>query len=146
MVSKLFSDQLTYKPVTPAEWPDFVHLFEEYGPQNGCWCMYWRIRRSECQHQYGEDNKLAFSQIVEAGPVPGILVYHQGQSIGGCSIAPPEAFGGLDRSLMLKRVDDLPVWSSVCFFVSKPYRRWGLTGLFNPGSHHLRQGRQGEKH
>ena len=35
----------------------------------------------------------------------------------------------LERSRTLKRMDDSPVWSIVCFFVSKPYRRRGLTEL-----------------
>lgn len=30
---------------------------------------------------------------------------------------------------MLKKIDDLPVWSIVCLFVAKDYRRMGITGL-----------------
>ena len=33
----------------------------------------------------------------------------------------------LDRSRILKRIDDAPVWSVVCFFVSKAFRGKGLT-------------------
>ena len=33
----------------------------------------------------------------------------------------------MDRSPTLKRVDDEHVWSIVCFFVSAPYRRRGLS-------------------
>jgi len=123
------NSQLTFKPLTAQTWPDFVLLFEEHGPQQGCWCMYWRIRRAECQRQFGEDNKLAFKKIVESGKVPGILAYIDGQPVGWCSIAPREDFTVLDRSPTLKRVDYQAVWSVVCFFIAKAYRRRGLTGI-----------------
>jgi len=118
---------LTFKPVTSDVWPDFEALFEEPGIQDGCWCMYWRIRRADCQRQYGEDNKQAFKAIVESGQVPGILAYLNGRPIGWCAIAPRAATPTLDRSHTLKRIDDQPVWSITCFFVSKPYRRQGMT-------------------
>ncbi len=121
--------QLTFRPLTPAEWPDFVQLFEEHGPQNGCWCMYWRIRRTDCQHQFGQGNKLAFKQLLDSGNVPGILAYHQEQPVGWCSVAPRQEFAVLDRSPTLKRFDDQPVWSITCFFISRPFRRRGLTEL-----------------
>jgi GNAT superfamily N-acetyltransferase len=124
---RLAKDKLTFRPVTINEWPDLQLLFAEKGPQNGCWCMYWRIRRSECQRKFGEGNKRALQEIIESGKVPGILAYLDGQPIGWCSIAPREEFSVLDRSPTLKRVDDEPVWSIVCFFISKPHRRSGLT-------------------
>ena len=42
-------------------------------------------------------------------------------------MAPRQAFPALERSRILKRVDDQPVWSVVCFFIAKTYRRQGLT-------------------
>ncbi len=129
MTEKLLMEQLSFKPLTAAEWADFVQLFEEHGPQNGCWCMYWRIKRADCQRLFGEGNKLAFKKIVEAGNIPGILAYQDGRPMGWCSIAPREEFSVLDRSPTLRRIDEQPVWAIVCFFISKPYRRRGLTGL-----------------
>jgi GNAT superfamily N-acetyltransferase len=91
--------------------------------------MYWRIKRIDCQREFGEGNKLAFKKIVETGQVPGFLAYLKDQPIGWCSIAPREQFMVLDRSPTLKRVDDQPVWSIVCFFISKPYRLRGLSSI-----------------
>lgn len=126
---KLAKRNLTFKSVTPEMWLDFEALFEEPGIQDGCWCMYWRTRRADCQRQYGEGNKQAFKAIVESGQMPGILAYLNGRPIGWCAIAPREATPTLDRSHTLKRIDDQPVWSITCFFVSKPYRRQGLTEM-----------------
>ena len=120
---------LTYRPVTLDLWDDFQTLFTEPGIQNGCWCMWWRLRRADCQHGYGEGNRQAFKAVLESGQVPGILAYHHGAPVGWCAIAPREATATLDRSRTLKRVDDQPVWSITCFFISKPYRRKGMTGL-----------------
>ncbi len=126
---RLSKRDLTFKPVTPDLWPDFEALFEEPGIQDGCWCMYWRIRRADCQRQYGEGNKQAFRAVVESGQVPGILAYSHGKPVGWCAIAPREATPTLDRSRTLKRVDDQPVWSITCFFVLKSHRRQGLCAM-----------------
>jgi len=123
----IFLKELVFRPLAPKTWPDFETLFSEHGPQNGCWCMYWRTRRVDCQRGFGEGNKQAFKSIVESGKVPGILAYHDGRAVGWCSIARREDYPVLDRSPTLKRVDERPVWSIACFFVSKPYRRRGLT-------------------
>jgi GNAT superfamily N-acetyltransferase len=42
-------------------------------------------------------------------------------------VGPRETFARLERSRVLQRVDDAPVWSVVCFFVAPEYRRCGLT-------------------
>jgi GNAT superfamily N-acetyltransferase len=119
--------ELTFKPVTLDEWEDLQSLFTGPGVQQGCWCVYWRIRRDDFQRQYGEANRLVMEQIIQSGRVPGLLAYLHERPIGWCSVAPREEFPVLDRSRTLKRVDDRPVWSIVCFFVSKPYRRSGLS-------------------
>jgi len=89
--------------------------------------MWWRLTRSEFERQQGEDNRQAMKAIVESGEVPGILAYAEGKPVGWCSVAPREVFGALQRSRILKRVDDQLVWSVVCFFIAKGYRRKGLT-------------------
>ncbi len=120
-------DRVTYKPVTANEWADMQALFVQDHEYRGCWCMYWRIKRSEFDAQYGQRNKLAMERIIQSGRVPGILAYLDGVPIGWCSVAPREHFPVLDRSRTLKRVDDEPVWSIVCFFIARPYRGQGLS-------------------
>jgi GNAT superfamily N-acetyltransferase len=126
---KLTKDQLTFKPVTLNEWPDMQSLFGPNGADGGCWCMWWRIKRSEFDRNHGEANRRAMEAIIRSGEVPGLLAYLQTEPIGWCSVAPREAFPVLDRSPVLKRVDDRPVWSIVCFYIAREYRQCGLTGL-----------------
>ena len=66
-------------------------------------------------------------RLVESGPPPGLLAYADGQPVAWCALAPREAYHALANSRILKPVDDQPVWSVVCFFVAKPYRRRGLS-------------------
>jgi GNAT superfamily N-acetyltransferase len=114
-------------PLTSNRWNDFEALFGPRGAVGGCWCMWWRIKRAEFESQQGEGNRLAMRGIVESGEVPGILAYANGVPVAWCSVAPRESFPVLDRSPVLKRVDDLPVWSVVCFFFARQYRSKGLS-------------------
>lgn len=124
--SSAISD-LRYHPVTPEQWKDFEALFGERGACGGCWCMWWRLKRSDFEIQKGDGNKRAMRKIIKSGEIPGLLAYKDGQPIAWCSVAPREEFSVLERSRILKRVDDKPVWSIVCFFVAKPFRRSGVT-------------------
>lgn len=121
-------EALEFHPVTEERWADFEALFGPRGACGGCWCMWWRLKRSEFDAQKGEGNRLAMKAIVESGEVPGILAYSGGEPVGWCSIGPREVFGSLQRSRILKPVDEQPVWSVVCFYVVKEYRRKGVTG------------------
>ena len=126
---KLNKDMLVFKPVTTGEWPDMQGLFGPNGADGGCWCMWWRIKRSEFDRSHGEPNRRAMEAIIRSGEVPGLLAYLDTEPIGWCSVAPREAFPVLDRSPVLKRVDDQPVWSIVCFYIAPRYRSAGLTRL-----------------
>jgi len=89
--------------------------------------MWWRLSRSEFNRQKGEGNKKALKTLIENGAVPGILAFLDREAIGWCAIAPRECYLTLERSRVLKRVDDEPVWSVVCLFIAKTYRRRGVS-------------------
>jgi GNAT superfamily N-acetyltransferase len=126
MTGSLFpGGRLLLKAVTAGEWPDLQRLF---GPRGcgGCWCMWWRITRAEFAARRGEGNRRALEALIAAGSVPGLLAYLEGEPAAWCSVAPREHFPVLDRSPNLKRVDDVPVWSIVCFYVAPACRGSGL--------------------
>jgi GNAT superfamily N-acetyltransferase len=108
-------------------WRDMETLFGRRGATGGCWCMYWRLPRAQFSAQKGEGNRNALQHLVEGGAIVGLLAYAKGQPVGWCAIAPRESYPVLERSRILKRVDEAPVWSVVCFFVSKAFRGQGLT-------------------
>jgi GNAT superfamily N-acetyltransferase len=118
---------LDFHPLTPERWADFETLFGPRGACAGCWCMVWRLRRSIFDSQKGDGNRRAMRALVAAGEVPGILAYADGVPAGWCAVAPRERYSALERSRILKPVDDQPVWSVSCFFIAKPYRNQGVS-------------------
>ncbi|NPV07848.1 MAG: GNAT family N-acetyltransferase [Anaerolineae bacterium] len=127
MTSERQAVDLSCYPLTPGRWADFQALFGERGACGGCWCMWWRLARAQFERGKGEGNREAMRCLVHSGEVPGILAHDGGRAVGWCSIGPRDAFPALDRTRLLKRVDDRPVWSVVCFFVARPYRRRGVS-------------------
>jgi len=118
--------KLSFYPLTPDRWSDLEKLFGERGACGGCWCMTWRLNRSQFDAQKGRLNRRAFHKIVEKSP-PGVLAYNNNEPVGWCAVAPREQYPVLDRSRVLKPVDDQPVWSITCLFVIKPLRRQGVS-------------------
>ena len=117
---------LEVQPLTSERWPDLETVFAEHGVQSGCWCMWWRLPRSQYKAQKGQANKEAFHAIVSSGEIPGLVAYRDGQPIAWCAIAPRESYSSLERSRTLKRIDEEHVWSITCLFVAKPFRGQGI--------------------
>jgi GNAT superfamily N-acetyltransferase len=89
--------------------------------------MLWRLTRKEFEAQKGEGNRRAMQGIVNSGEMPGLLAYSGKQPVAWCSVAPREKFPALERSRVLKKIDDKPVWSISCFFIHKDFRKQGLS-------------------
>lgn len=118
---------LAFQPATPARWADLEELFGERGACGGCWCMFWRLRRKEFDAGKGQGNKRALKRIVTAGSEPGIIAYLGKESVGWCAVAPRSDYIALERSRILKPIDDHPVWSVSCLFIKRSYRRQGVS-------------------
>jgi GNAT superfamily N-acetyltransferase len=88
--------------------------------------MAWRLKRADFQQQKGEGNKQAMKALVEEGVSPGLLGYREGQAVAWCAVAPRPEYVALERSRILKPVDEQPVWSISCLFVAKSCRRQGV--------------------
>ena len=119
--------QFHFAPLTVERWDDFEQLFGANGACGGCWCMFWRLKASEFERAKGEGNRRAMRAIVDSGEVAGLLAYDRDAPVGWVAVSPRNTFGRLGRSRILKPVDEQPVWSVVCFFISKAYRRRGLS-------------------
>jgi GNAT superfamily N-acetyltransferase len=132
--------RVQYHPATPERWRDLEQLFGPRGACGGCWCMWLRLSRAQFDQWKGEGNRQALQDLVAVGRVPGLLAYRDGQPIGWCSVAPREEFPRLETSRTLRRIDDRPVWSVVCFYVAKPWRRRGITvGLLKAAAAYARE-------
>ena len=108
--------KIEIRELEPRLWSDLETLFGPRGAVGGCWCMYWRLTRSQFHKQKGKGAKRALRRIVGSGESPGLLAYAGGEPVGWCAIAPRETYTRLQGSRILKPVDNQPVWSVVCFF------------------------------
>jgi GNAT superfamily N-acetyltransferase len=115
-------------PLSPDRWPDLEALFGERGASSGCWCMWWRVPAKVWERESGAGNRNVFRRIVEAGPAPGLLAYHDGCPVGWVAVAPREHYPRLHRSPKLKPVDDVPTWAVTCFYIDRAHRGSGVGG------------------
>ncbi len=133
------SPQFDFHPLTPDRWQDFERLFGPRGACGGCWCMWFRLTRREFDAGKGEGNRRAMAELVAEDRVPGILAYDGEEPVGWCSVAPRQEFPRLERSRILAKVDDEPVWSVVCLFVPREHRGRGIaTRLLEAAAEHVR--------
>jgi GNAT superfamily N-acetyltransferase len=117
------------EPLAEENWAALEALFTEGGDPRWCWCMYWRRRGVEFDTSTPEANRDGLRELVEHDPAPGLVALAEdGRAVGWVSLGPREAFERLERSRVRPRIDDVPVWSIVCFVVSRRARRTGLQG------------------
>jgi GNAT superfamily N-acetyltransferase len=89
--------------------------------------MAWRLGAAEFERGKGPSNRRRLQRLARAGPPPGILAYERGEPVGWCAVAPRDVYVRLDRSRVLRPVDDTPVWSISCLFVEKARRARGVS-------------------
>lgn len=121
-------ERLSFYPLTPDRWADLELLFGERGACGGCWCMYWRLPRAQYEAGKGEPHRQSLRLLAERDISPGILAYQGDTPVGWCAVAPRENLERLKQSHILRPVDDEPVWSVSCFFVT-PKQRKGRISL-----------------
>jgi GNAT superfamily N-acetyltransferase len=111
------------QPLTNQTWADLEQLFDLPGGSivRGCWCMYYRSKVSVSRAS-GSSNKQELRALVRSGTVPGPVGYVDGSPVGWISLGPREHYRKLERSQVMRAVDDTPVWSIVCTYVAKTHR------------------------
>lgn len=119
--------ELIFKSLSEKTWNDFETLFGIRGACGGCWCMSWRLKSSDFEKHKGAGNKKKMKSLVKKEEQIGIIGYIGKKPVAWCSVAPREKFIRLENSRVLKKIDDKPVWSISCFFISKEFRRKGLS-------------------
>jgi len=121
--------KLEVHPLTPDRWPDLEELFARPGASipRSCWCMYYRKSGASASKPEAAKNKRALKSLVNRGTPPGLIGYADGRPVGWISLGPREDYARLERSRVMKPLDDRPVWSVVCFFVDSKSRGEGVS-------------------
>ena len=118
---------LHYSPLSPDNFADFEILFGPRGACGGCWCMFWKLPKKDFDILAGDGNRQMQKSIVEQGVTPGILAYDGEKPVGWIALQPRNEYPRLERSRVLKPVDQAQVWSVTCFYTAKSHRRKGVT-------------------
>src|SRR5215510_5427576 len=119
-------NNLEFHPVSIDRYADLATFFERHGNLNYCWCMRWRLKSTEFQKAKSKERQNKLQSFIQQKIPVGVMAYHQDEVVGWCSIAPRETYPFLESSTVLKRIDNLPVWSVVCFFVDPKLRKQNL--------------------
>jgi len=116
-------------------WNMFVTLFGEKGACGNCWCMYYRLSKSDfITGKVGNGNKRAMKKIIWGNKPVGLLGLLDGYPVAWCAFAPREDFIKLEKSRVHKRIDNKDVWSIPCLFIDKNNRRSGISVLLLKGA------------
>lgn len=118
---------MEFSPVTRERLADLTRFSEQHGKFRYCSCMRWRLTSTDYRRSTKESRVAALEELVHHGTPVGVLAYLDGEPVGWCSVAPRETYAALERYQALARVDDVPVWSVVCFFIDRHVRRQGVT-------------------
>jgi ribosomal protein S18 acetylase RimI-like enzyme len=123
---------IAVRPLTPARWPDLETVFGSRGCSVArcCWCMAYRISGTTPALTPGRTRtqvlRAALKALVDARRPPGLIAYRGRTPVGWVSIGPRDEYAKLRRSPIMKAVDEVPVWSIVCFVVPAQYRGQGI--------------------
>ncbi len=120
------ADKIQVKPATRDRWADLEYLMENHNQDQGCWCMFPRLKVSETVANGAKGNKAALKALVDGNRVPGLIAYIGKQAVGWVSVAARAEYGRIDRSAIYKPIDDKPAFAIVCLLVHSDYRRQGV--------------------
>jgi GNAT superfamily N-acetyltransferase len=120
-------------PATAERWADVQVLLGGHG-ERGCWCQYWRQSSSDYRALGPGGGRRALRRQLDEAPAPGVVAYLDGQPVGWCGVGPRARMERLVRSRTIPRLDDVPVWSIVCFLVRPGFRRRGVAAALLDGA------------
>jgi GNAT superfamily N-acetyltransferase len=126
------SGQIDVVPATADRWPDVVTLLGGNGDR-GCWCQAPRGRAIGYGKSVPGARREALRTQLDEDPPAGMLAYVDGEVAGWCGFGPRPNLPRLEHSRTIPKIDDLPVWSILCFNIRVGYRRRGVAAALLKG-------------
>jgi GNAT superfamily N-acetyltransferase len=132
--------KIVVSPLTPARWPDLETIFNAKGCSipRGCWCMHYRRSGKGAPlppgTTYAEANRADLCALARNDPPPGLIGYRGEEPVGWVSLGPRDDYHRLERSPVMKPIDDQPVWSIICFVVPSAHRHQGVAHALLAGA------------
>lgn len=126
------SDKLTLSPLSKKTFADFEKVMGNNGGARGCWCMHWRLTMDEFMKNKGDGNKAAMRELAARKKKPGVIAYLDDEPVAWCGFGDRTEYPRMQRSSVMKPVDDKEVISLTCLFIRKGHRGKGrLTALIS---------------
>jgi GNAT superfamily N-acetyltransferase len=119
-------------PATPDRWDDVVAILGGNGDK-GCWCQAPRGRAVGYGKNEPGVRREALREQLDEEPPAGMLAYVDGEVAGWCGFAPRPRLPRLQHSRTIPKVDDLAVWSILCFNIRVGFRRKGVASALLAG-------------
>jgi GNAT superfamily N-acetyltransferase len=120
------AEAVVVQPLTTGTFDALAALFLEGGDARSCWCMFWRLAGKDFAAAKVPQLRTGLEELAAGPRPPGLVAFRGARAVGWCSLGPRKDFQRLERSRVIPRVDDEPVWSIVCFAVSKTARGEGV--------------------
>jgi GNAT superfamily N-acetyltransferase len=119
-------------PATADRWADVLTLMGSNG-ERGCWCQAPRGLVTGARNREPGGRREALRSQLDDDPPPGMLAYIGGEVAGWCGFGPRPRLPRLVHSRTIPTIDDLSVWSILCFLVRVGYRRQGVAAALLDG-------------
>ncbi|WP_299532515.1 GNAT family N-acetyltransferase [Ulvibacterium sp.] len=127
-MDKDFLSELRFEPLTQKNWGKLVELFGVKGGCAGCWCMHFRLTKSDYEEgKANNGNRDALKKLVWENKPTGLLAFFEDIPIAWCALSPREDFVRLSKSRVHRPIDHKKVWSVPCTFVKKEFRKQGVS-------------------
>ncbi|MET0147218.1 MAG: GNAT family N-acetyltransferase [Ilumatobacteraceae bacterium] len=121
--------ELHIEPVGPDNARHLDTLFASGDPRT-CQCAFLRLTSAEWSASTREDNRRLHRAAIKAaagdGRAAGLIALRGEVPVGWVSFDERDAYRRLDATPLLRRIDDRPLWSVVCFVVAASARRTGI--------------------
>lgn len=128
-------------PAHAVPWDDVVAVFGTRGDAAHCWCQWWKLGNADFRAANDVEMCDALhAQAGDAGSSPGVVAYRDGVPVGWCGVEPRRRYARIPRTRALaaaldgQDLDDVGVWSVVCFVVPREHRGKGVTRALLTGA------------
>ena len=122
------------RPLTSETWDALETLFREGGDPRWCWCQFQRMRAKDMAAAKVPQLRARLRRQAESAQPPGLVAFDGDRAVGWVSVGPRSDYERIVRSRVIPTVDDRPVWSVVCFAVSKAARGQGVARALLDGA------------
>ncbi|RSN23973.1 GNAT family N-acetyltransferase [Streptomyces sp. WAC 05977] len=121
-------------PATADRFGDVATILNPNGNDRACRCLAYRAKPADYSRLRGDERAEHVRGLCTADPAPGVLAYDGATPVGWCGVGPRAQLHRLTRSRTMPPIDEIPVWTVICFVVRAGHRRQGVAHALLDGA------------